>query len=70
MQKKIRQRYGATEFGAIFMVGLEDDKAPEGSVGECVSGVDVKLSAGNEGEVLVRSPVRRFFCDMACRVRH
>ncbi|KAK7190899.1 AMP-binding enzyme [Paraphaeosphaeria sporulosa] len=56
MQKKIRQRYGATEFGAIFMVGLDDDKAPDGSVGECVSGVDVKLSAGDEGEVLVRSP--------------
>lgn len=69
-QKRIRQRYGATEYGAVFMVGLDDDKAPDGSVGECVSGVDVKLSAGDEGEVLVRSPVHRFFCDMTCRVRY
>ncbi|KAF2441757.1 acetyl-CoA synthetase-like protein [Karstenula rhodostoma CBS 690.94] len=55
MQKRIRQRYGAKELGAIFMVGLDNDKGPDGSVGECVSGVDVKLSAGDEGEVLVRS---------------
>lgn len=57
MQKKVVQRYGATEFGVAFMVRLDDDGVPEGSVGECVSGVDVKLSEGDEGEVLVRSPV-------------
>ncbi|KAJ4294359.1 hypothetical protein N0V90_008049 [Kalmusia sp. IMI 367209] len=56
LQKQIFQRYGATEFGAVFMVRLDDEKAPDGSVGECVSGVDVKLSVGDEGEVLVRSP--------------
>jgi len=56
MQKKIVQRYGATEFGAIFKVRLDDNKVPDGSVGEIASGVDVKLSDGDEGEVLVRSP--------------
>jgi malonyl-CoA/methylmalonyl-CoA synthetase len=34
MQKKIVQRYGATEFGAIFKVRLDDRKVPDGSVGE------------------------------------
>lgn len=57
MQKKIVQRYGATEFGAIFRVHLEDKKVPDGSVGQVASGVDVKLSDGDEGEVLVKSPV-------------
>lgn len=56
MQKKILQRYGATEFGAIFKVRFDDRKVPDGSVGEAASGVDVKLSDGNDGEVLVRSP--------------
>jgi malonyl-CoA/methylmalonyl-CoA synthetase len=58
MQKKIIQRYGATEFGAVLKVRLDDKKAPEGSVGELVNGVDLKLSEGEEGEVLVKSPVR------------
>ncbi|KAF2642347.1 putative AMP-binding enzyme [Massarina eburnea CBS 473.64] len=56
MKKRIVQRYGATEFGAIFKVRLDDKKVPEGSVGEIVSGVDVKLADGDEGEVLVKSP--------------
>jgi malonyl-CoA/methylmalonyl-CoA synthetase len=56
MQKKIVQRYGATEFGAIFKVRLDDKKVPDGSVGEVASGIDVKLSEGDEGEVLVKSP--------------
>ncbi|KAI4641130.1 hypothetical protein J4E93_008008 [Alternaria ventricosa] len=55
MQKPILQRYGATEFGAIFKMRLGDGSVPEGSVGELSSGVDVKLS-GDEGEVLVKSP--------------
>ena len=49
-------RYGATEFGAVFMVPLEPGDTPETSVGEVVAGLDVKLSEGDEGEVLVRSP--------------
>lgn len=59
MQKQVLQRYGSTELGAVFMVGLDDDRVPDGSVGSCATGVDVKLSAGDEGEVLVRSPVCR-----------
>jgi malonyl-CoA/methylmalonyl-CoA synthetase len=57
MQKKIIQRYGATEFGAVIKVRLDDKKTPDGSVGELVNGVDIKLSEGDEGEVLVKSPV-------------
>lgn len=57
MQKRIVQRYGATEFGAIFKVRLNDKSVPDGSVGQVASGVDVKLSDGDEGEVLVKSPV-------------
>jgi len=57
MQKRIIQRYGATEFGAIFKVRLDDKRVPEGSVGQIASGIDVRLSDGNEGEVLVKSPV-------------
>ncbi|KAH6875180.1 hypothetical protein BKA58DRAFT_454024 [Alternaria rosae] len=56
MQKPILQRYGATEFGAIFKMRLGDECVPEGSVGELASGVDAKLSGGDEGEVLVKSP--------------
>jgi malonyl-CoA/methylmalonyl-CoA synthetase len=64
MQKTIVQRYGATEFGAIFKVRLDDKRVPEGSVGQIASGIDVRLSNGNEGEILVKSPVsepKRFF---------
>lgn len=59
MQKRIVQRYGATEFGAVLKVRLEDKKVPDGSVGQIASGVDLKLSDGDEGEVLVKSPVSR-----------
>jgi malonyl-CoA/methylmalonyl-CoA synthetase len=58
MQRPILQRYRATEFGAIFKMHLDDKSVPEGSVGEVASGVDVRLSDGDEGEVLVKSPVR------------
>lgn len=64
MAQKILQRYGATEFGAIFKTRLGDTKTPEGSVGELVSGIDVKLSEGNEGEILVKSPVSHFLSDV------
>jgi malonyl-CoA/methylmalonyl-CoA synthetase len=56
MKKAILQRYGATEFGAVFKVRLDDKKTPDGSVGEVADGIDVKLSAGDEGEILVKSP--------------
>lgn len=58
MQKKIVQRYGATEFGAVLKVRLDDKNVPDGSVGEIASGIDIKLAEGDdEGEVLVKSPV-------------
>lgn len=54
--KIILTRYGATEFGAVFKVPLDPGSTPDGSVGEVVPGLDVKLSNGDEGEVLVKSP--------------
>lgn len=56
MQKKIVQRYGATEFGAVFKAHIGDAEVPDGSVGEQIPGIDLKLSEGDEGEVLVKSP--------------
>jgi malonyl-CoA/methylmalonyl-CoA synthetase len=55
--KAMLTRYGGTEFGAVFKVPLGDESIPIGSVGKLVPGMDVKLSGGDEGEVLVRSPV-------------
>lgn len=52
----ILTRYGATEFGAVCKVNLEPGQTPRGSVGKAFPGVDVKLSEGEEGEVLVRTP--------------
>ncbi|KAF2736448.1 acetyl-CoA synthetase-like protein [Polyplosphaeria fusca] len=60
MQRRIVQRYGATEFGAVFKVHLNDTETPDGSVGELVHGIDLKLSDGDKGEILVKSPV----CDV------
>ena len=59
MQKTIVQRYGATEFGAVIAVGLGDKKAPNGTVGQVIGGIDLRLSEGDEGEILVKSPVSR-----------
>lgn len=60
MQKRILQRYGATEFGAVFKVHLGDNNVPDGSVGEKISGIDLRLSDEDEGEIFVKSPV--FMC--------
>jgi len=54
--KKILLRYGATEIGAVFKVALDDPDVPDGSVGKLFAGCDVRLSEGDEGEVLVKSP--------------
>ena len=54
--KMILTRYGGTELGIIFSVALDPGYAPSGSVGTPFPGVDVKLSDGNEGEILVKSP--------------
>jgi len=68
MQKRIVQRYGATEFGAIFKVRLDDKRVPDGSVGQVASGIDVKLSNGDEGEVLVKSPVSKRYAAVEPRL--
>ncbi len=55
--RRIVQRYGSTEQGVVFNMPFEDNSAiPDGSVGEATMGVDVRLSEGDEGEVLVKSP--------------
>ena len=54
--RRIVQRYGATEIGVVFNMSMDDhENTPDGSVGEATVGVDVKLSEGDEGEVLVKS---------------
>jgi malonyl-CoA/methylmalonyl-CoA synthetase len=54
--RRIIQRYGATEIGVVFNMPFDIAKdVPDGSVGEPSIGVDVKLSEGDEGEILVRS---------------
>lgn len=54
--KRIIQRYGSTETGVVFNMAIENNEnTPDGSVGETTIGVDVKLSEGSEGEVLVKS---------------
>lgn len=54
--RKILLRYGGTEFGAVLKVFMGDDQVPDSSVGEVFPGVDVKLSEGDEGEILIKSP--------------
>jgi malonyl-CoA/methylmalonyl-CoA synthetase len=58
LQNRIVQRYGGTEFGAVYKVRMGDLDVPDGSVGERVAGYDVHLSGGDEGEVLVKNHVR------------
>jgi malonyl-CoA/methylmalonyl-CoA synthetase len=69
MQKRILQRYGATEFGAVFKVDMGDKNVPDGSVGKRMPGLDIKLSDGDEGEVLVKSPVSAVLPDNASQTK-
>jgi malonyl-CoA/methylmalonyl-CoA synthetase len=55
--KPMLTRYGGTEFGSVLQVPLGDKSVPIGSVGKPMAGMDIRLSDGNEGEILVRSPV-------------
>ena len=54
----ILTRYGATEFPGCLKVPADMDHAllPRGCVGMPVPGLSIKLSDGNEGELLVKSP--------------
>lgn len=62
--RKILLRYGASEIGATFKVGLSDEEVPDGSVGTKFPGYDIKLSktgegsdgTGMQGEILVKGP--------------
>ncbi|RMZ84643.1 hypothetical protein DV737_g1219, partial [Chaetothyriales sp. CBS 132003] len=54
--RRIVLRYGCTETGVVFNMPFENNAhVPDGSVGEAMLGVDVKLSGGDEGEVLLKS---------------
>jgi malonyl-CoA/methylmalonyl-CoA synthetase len=55
--RPILTRYGGTEFGNAFTVTPWAEGVPDGSVGEKAPSVDLKLSNGDEGEVLMRSPI-------------
>lgn len=53
--RQILLRYGMTETGAVFKVRVGDDKVPDGSVGTIQPGSDVRLSEGDQGEILAKS---------------
>ncbi|PGG96863.1 hypothetical protein AJ79_09425 [Helicocarpus griseus UAMH5409] len=55
--RSILTRYGGTEFGAGFQVPIYARGVPDGSVGVITPGVDLKLSHGDEGEILMKSPL-------------
>ncbi|KAM3415610.1 Malonate--CoA ligase [Cercospora zeina] len=54
--RQILLRYGMTETGAVLRVRMGDDKVPDGSVGNIFPGCDVRLSEGDQGEILAKSP--------------
>jgi malonyl-CoA/methylmalonyl-CoA synthetase len=55
--KHICTRYGGTEFGNVFTVTPWLKNVPDGSVGTKGPGIDFKLSNGDEGEILVKTPI-------------
>ncbi|RFU31222.1 hypothetical protein B7463_g5091, partial [Scytalidium lignicola] len=54
--KKILERYGTTEFSGAFTVQPGDTNCPDGSVGKVMPGLEIQLSDGDEGEILIKSP--------------
>ena len=55
--RRILERYGTTEFsGLILMAPDHASSVPDGSVGTLLPGVEVQLSNGDEGEILVKAP--------------
>lgn len=52
--KPILTRYGATEFGAVLRVELNDKQTPANSVGRVPPGVSLRLA--DDGMVLVKAP--------------
>lgn len=56
-QRPILARYGASEFpGCIKIAAEPDPNLPVGSVGTAIPGVELKLTEGDHGELLVKSP--------------
>lgn len=55
--KAILTRYGLTEAGNAFNVAPWQKNIPDGAVGTKMAGVDAKLSAYPEGEILIKSPI-------------
>lgn len=53
----ILTRYGGTEFGNVFTVTPWMRGVPHGAVGTKAPGVDLKLSNGDEGEVMIRTAI-------------
>jgi malonyl-CoA/methylmalonyl-CoA synthetase len=72
--RPILTRYGATEFPGCLKVPTNAPRdLPKGCVGMPVPGVEVKLSEGDEGELLVRSPYmfsKYLFDSAATRAAH
>ncbi|CAK4030611.1 Malonate-- ligase [Lecanosticta acicola] len=56
LDQNILLRYGMTETGAVFKVRMGDKNVPDGSVGNVFPGCDVRLSEGDQGEILAKSP--------------
>lgn len=54
--RPILTRYGATEFPGCLKVPADCGPLPQGCVGLPVPGVELKLTEGDHGELLVRSP--------------
>ncbi|PGG97361.1 hypothetical protein AJ79_09234 [Helicocarpus griseus UAMH5409] len=54
--KTILSRYGASEIGPAFTPSVDSDPVPPGSVGPAFPGSTVKLSEGDEGEILIKGP--------------
>ncbi|OJD23564.1 hypothetical protein ACJ73_05082 [Blastomyces percursus] len=54
--KTILSRYGASEIGPVFTPSIDSGPIPPGSVGPVFPGSTVKLSEGDQGEVLIKGP--------------
>ncbi|PGG96964.1 hypothetical protein GX51_07569 [Blastomyces parvus] len=54
--KTILSRYGASEIGPAFTPSIDSGPVPPGSVGPVFPGSTVKLSEGDQGEVLIKGP--------------
>lgn len=54
--RNILLRFGMTETGAVLRVRIGDQNVPDGSVGNLLAGCEVRLSEGDQGEILAKAP--------------